>query len=403
MKIQADKICFYSLLGLWVVMTFSPALTEILFVAALVTWLSSRTRTQKWLEMPNSLFIPFAVYVLICIFSAFWSEYPPESLRGIFKVLQHVLLFWIVQSVLASPSRLKKFERVFWLSMALVIFNGFYQYAAGHDLLRGFPVKEASSGTRLSSSFKSYGLYASYLILTLPAFAVLTFNYRKQPKTRWLGVFCLFIFLSGVWSLYLTRSRGAILSLAAGILGFLLYRRQFRFLLFVLALFTGGLLLLPKSAIIHLDGYGKEQSVVERYYLWHRAWDVIKAKPFTGTGINTYARSHAKYDTKQNWRVRDYYAHNGYLQLGAEVGLPALAFFLWFLIRYFIESSHSMNALRAPPSAAFRSALLLGLLNFLILSSIDTVLHNEQALMPFWYMLGLQWATLKSAKQGKTV
>ncbi|MBI3313821.1 MAG: O-antigen ligase family protein [Candidatus Omnitrophica bacterium] len=151
---------------------------------------------------------------------------------------------------------------------------------------------------------------------------------------------------------------------------------------------------IPRSTLIHLDAEGKEQSLVERYYLWDRAISVIKARPLTGTGINTYTKVHPKYDRTQNWRVRNYYAHNGYLQLAAEIGVFGLLAFLIFLGIFFIQGLRAGNF--SDWDGQLRFGLLMGTLNFLIFVMADTVLHNPQPVMTFWFLLGLHRAYLTS-------
>jgi len=141
--------------------------------------------------------------------------------------------------------------------------------------------------------------------------------------------------------------------------------------------------------IIHLDTDMKEQSIVERYFLWDRAINVIKAKPLTGTGINTYAVAHSKYDTTENWRVRDYYAHNGYLQLAAETGIPSLACFLLFLLFFYVRGLKVITQLRGDPRVYAHLGILTGLLVFLIFALADTQLHSAQPIMTFWFLAGI--------------
>ena len=156
--------------------------------------------------------------------------------------------------------------------------------------------------------------------------------------------------------------------------------------------------------MIHLDIDSKEQSLVERLYLWDRAAHVIKARPWTGTGINTYAVAHQKYDKTQNWRVKNYYAHNGYLQMAAEIGIPGLFLFLLFLLNFFkISLKKIKDWLRSSkPEQGFPLlGICLGVLNFLILTLVDTILHNPPSIKLFWYLsaLAFVYAPAKLAKK----
>jgi O-antigen ligase len=117
--------------------------------------------------------------------------------------------------------------------------------------------------------------------------------------------------------------------------------------------------------------------------------DVIEAKPWTGTGINTYNVAHGKYDKEKNWRVRGYYAHNGYLQLAAEIGLPGVFFFLLFLFMFFRKVLGGLAAIRGSPEEYARLGILMGLLAFLLYATCDNNLQSPPSLMFFWFSAGI--------------
>lgn len=381
------------LLFLWAGLTFSPALVEISVAVCLILWLVQKIKSRFKISGLNwRLGIPLLSYLTLCLLSYFWSEVPALSFRGSVKVSKHVLIFVMVADLFREESRRRVFENFFMAWTWIVIADALFQYAFGHDLLRHFPAEPASAGLRISGSFGTYGKFAVYLILVLPYlwFVALHRSASHRPWLRWYFTFPAFA--ASLWLLYFTRSRGAVLAFGAGLLIMLCLKKKFRYLLLLALIAAGGLLILPRSAIIHLDAEGKEQSLVERYYLWDRALHVIQAKPWTGTGINTYAVSHQRYDKTQNWRVRNYYAHNGYLQLAAETGILGLLSFLIFLGVFFTQGMRT--AALPDPAAKLRLGLLTGVLNFLLFAACDTVLHNPQPVMTFWFLMGLHQAYL---------
>lgn len=382
----------YSMMALWAGLIFSTALVEVSFVFSLVFWLALKFKDRSWGMLSDRSFMPFLfLFVGLSILSFFWSDFPDKSFRGIFKILQQVLIFVIAADVFSEPKFRSRFERFFLLLFLVLAVDGFIQYAFGKDLIRGFSTLGSMAGPRVSASFKTYGLFASYLVCNLPFLFALGLRWRNIDRKWIYWYLTLPALVAGVVLLFLTRSRGAILALILGLAVFLVYRKKFAILGFFSAALIALLFVLPPSMVIHLDGWNKEQSVVERYYLWDRAVQVIQAKPLGGTGINTYASAHALYDKRQNWRVQNYYAHNGYLQMAAEVGIPALTFFLVFLAIYFRRSLLSLNK-STGENKDVAAGILLGIFNFLILAAVDTVLHNPQAVMTFWFLLGLQMA-----------
>lgn len=389
-----EKGLLYSLLTLLISFSFSTALVEISFVAALLFFAGLLLSEGKnpFAQLSAWYTVPLAVYVAAVLLSAFWTEYPKESFRGIFKVLQQVSIFFLAaQLPRAVTERGGLFEKVFIILFAAIIVNGLFQYAFGTDLIRGFHSVDASAGARITSSFKSYGLFASFLVVVIPLAA----SYAAiAPKFSRYQILLTVLVLGGLLCLYLTRSRGAWLGFFTGTFLIMLAFRQWRLTGLLTLAAIVGVLMLPRNVLIHLDSERKEQSIVERFDLWERAIDVVEAKPLTGTGINTYTKAHVKYDKSKSWRVREYYAHNGYLQMTAEIGVPGACAFLIFLIALLTLACKRSFALLGD-ERVLRAGLITGVASFLIYAVWDTLLHNPQAVMTFWFFAGLLASAIK--------
>ncbi len=385
---QFHSLALYALCVFWVTLAFSSALVEIFSVTAFVAWIFwKRLSGRPFWTLSRELSVPLLLFLLAALVSVVFSEYPSKSFRGILKVLQQLMLFVVAADLFSADIKKRFFEIIVLGAAALVLSDAIFQYFAGFDFLRFHAPEASGAGVRLSAGFGNYGKLAAYLVCVIPFLGGLALFYRerKMPKHSLVSL-ALLLGLAAV--LFLTRSRGAFLGLLAGLFLAGLFLRKFK-LLFVLLFAAGiGAALLPHNMMIHLDADRKEQSVVERYYLWDRAIHVIKAKPLTGTGINTYAVAHQKYDSTGNWRVKNYYAHNGYLQIAAEMGLPALFCLLWFFAVYFFRAFTAIGKGTENPKAG----LLSGLLSFLIFAAVDTLLHSSQPAMMLWFLLGLQEA-----------
>jgi O-antigen ligase len=388
-----QEVAFFALCGLWASLTFSTALAEISFVTLVIAWVFCWNKSNKptfSTLIPKSVWIPLAFFAAFILISLVFSEYPKESARGVWKSSKQILVFLMTAQTLSSAALRVRFEKFFLIFFFIICLDGYCQYFLGWDFLRGKPPELSGAGLRIGASFGTYGKFASYLILTIPYLLLLGLSYRRQKAWSWWYI-AFMSFAGAIVLLVLTRSRGAMLAVCLGSGLALLLRRQFLILIFLAALAFGFYRILPENMVIHLDSERKEQSVIERFHLWERAIDVIKAKPVTGTGINTYTKSHAKYDTQKSWRVRNYYAHNGLLQMGAEIGLPGVLCFVIFLAAIFF---HALNRLSGGSGIVW--GLCAGLWNFLALALVDTVLHNPQPVLQCWFMLGLLLAYLNS-------
>jgi hypothetical protein len=69
-----------------------------------------------------------------------------------------------------------------------------------------------------------------------------------------------------------------------------------------------------------------------RMELYHKAWGMIRERPFTGHGIGSFYLTSVRYAAPGDRRAdKPEFAHNIFLQLAAEQGLPAATLFLGFV------------------------------------------------------------------------
>jgi O-antigen ligase len=404
LKIDFMKWAVTALLVLWASTTFSMALMQIMIVVAILLWSVSLVRSRSMKTeirelfdqngaCPPVLWVPLALFFFWVLLSFFASEYPKESFRGVLKIAKPMLVFFMAADLFRDGSNRRKFDLAFLVTFLMVSVDSSIQYAFGKSILRGYPAQESGAGLRLVGPFGDFGKMGSYLILVIPVFALRFASEFKSASTRKKSFYALALALSAFILLYLTRCRGPVVALAVSFFALFLFKRWFKAIAVGVLLFLVMLAVTPKEMIFHLDADYKEQSIVERVELWKRALDVIDSKPWIGTGINTYDVAHEKYDTRQNWRVRGYYAHNGYLQLAAEIGVPGILFFLAFLVFFFRRGIQGARAVRGLPEEWTILGLMTGLLAFLIYALSDTNLQSPQPLMAFWFMAGVLMAT----------
>jgi probable O-glycosylation ligase (exosortase A-associated) len=136
-------------------------------------------------------------------------------------------------------------------------------------------------------------------------------------------------------TIVLTHSRGGFLAMSAT-LAVITWRSRNRVIGFTLAgiallLF---LLLLPQGARERLGTLKKVQddsSAQARLKSWGIALQMIRDNPVTGVGFQNYRSAYGKYDPSPvlvGGQVLTFVAHNSYLQIAAESGLPALGVYL---------------------------------------------------------------------------
>ena len=146
------------------------------------------------------------------------------------------------------------------------------------------------------------------LALVLPVAFLLE---RLLSRKYLLPILCLPLLLYG---LYLTNSRGAMLSLLASVFTFLVLRyRSMKGAVLGMAL-AAILLLLGPSRMEQLTGV--DASAYGRVEAWHAGFQMFKSSPLFGVGKDMFTEFHP------------ITAHNTYMLVLAELGLVGLFFFV---------------------------------------------------------------------------
>jgi O-antigen ligase len=134
-----------------------------------------------------------------------------------------------------------------------------------------------------------------------------------------------------IWGILLSRSRGALVALAALFVAAVLYRLRPRYRRPA----TLAVLVLSIPAFIGLFGYAKaDESAASRLEAWSGGLMMLKASPIWGVGMGLFVDHHERV------------AHNSYVQCFAETGL--VGYFLWLGLIVVILERLSALSLTSP-------------------------------------------------------
>jgi len=273
------------------------------------------------------------------------------------------------------------------LVLSLMFLSASLRWAAIWGLLAGFAGFTVlgliqAAGVKLSfmlpiqwwrpaSTFANRNIAAQFIVFGLPFlfFAVGKSwqSGRMSERKRWYGLLAglLAVAAGALVLLFINASKNGLLALVVQVLylplawfWFRVSRRQnserYRRLLKLIAGALAGVILVLSIALTVPQTRGRmlqswrlfQQKGVTgvlraRYLFWRNTLIMIKDHPLTGVGIGNfrivyplYSRSFA-WDTVTSNRKQVRKAHNDYLQLAAECGIPALVLFIIILGRQF--------------------------------------------------------------------
>lgn len=345
---------------------------------------------ERRLPMPRTTFEKTVVlYVLAVAASALVTDHPYESFRGVLKVARQCLLCIAAAWVLSDRARASRFMGLWMGVAALTAIDALIQGTTGWEPLRGRAMTPFFGETlRWTGPYRHANDFSAFLTIAIFPFIGLAFERNTDLKNRVAGAAGLILCAVCLYHAY---SRGAWLAVAVGLIVLAILRRD----RVMGALIVGGLVwvvfLSPELAQQRVRALFDPASgtVRERRLLWAEAAAMIAERPLLGWGVNTYAKNEPLFKPKGSAAPDHQYAHNGYLQMAAEVGLIGLAA---FAAAFGCGLSLSLRRLiHAPPSIerTLGLALVAGIISFLTHSATDTNLQSILLVNTLWVSLGL--------------
>jgi len=302
---------------------------------------------------------------------------------------RYVLIYYLVVNNINSATQMKKIIWVMLTSATIVTLYGFYQYLFGVNISANewvdgqhFPDLKL----RVFSTLQNPNLLAGFLVTMMAIGASMGY---KAVTIKGRAILFGLVAMFGV-CLILTYSRGAWLSLLAviGVYGMLCNRKIFWLLLLLpVAMFCGHDAILERiMSIINPT----DTSSTLRIALWESTIAMIMDKPLLGIGWGSYWLVYPEYDFfLNNANVKIFHAHNMYLNIAAEIGIPGLIAFLSIMY------GHVRLALSVLSGEveSWSSGLMLGIIaaigGIIINGLTDYVMFNIQLSMLYWLLNGL--------------
>lgn len=315
-------------------------------------------------------FIFMCGFLAWCAIGATLSAWPSLVGQTLVDYLKILLIFFVAINVAKSISQLAIFVGLWVLMFGLFPARGTY-----FNFLSGIG-EFGRYGWNFS--FANFNDLAAYAILTLALSAFLLAG--QFPK--WIRA-AAFASTGGLALLIIiTQSRGAFIGLVLAFTFMLVRSRSRAKLIRFGALAALGIVLMAPGAVWERFSRMKflfdtstigeaDSSAEQRYVLLQIASTIARDHLAAGVGLGAYSEAHGAYaEERPEWQMgrgnRD--AHNMYVSLVAESGLPGLALFLAMLGTTLLRAMRTEQALRVrfPVEAEQLRILRFGLVAYLI-------------------------------------
>lgn len=353
--------------------------------AAWVWWWAQRGLPQVVVRWHGILLLPLALLVY-ALGSMLWSHtYLAEVEAARWAVLS--LLLWLVLQAAHPTTWMRLVWGVHWGALGASVWAG-AQFWGNLDWF--------AQAAAPASTFVNRNFFAEYAVCALP-FSVFALAQLSSP--RWRQLMALSVAFNTV-ALMMTGTRSALtaLLLITPVLAYTLwrYRGQLAWgqwsrtsVCSVLLVGVIGALALGSIRSLHPESLGQtaltrswvraatlvdtavytEGSFSYRSMMWKGTARMVMGNPWSGVGAGAWEIYIPFYQGPAASEEPDYYAHNEYLQLLAEYGLPAGGGVLAVLLAYLLLAAR--NTLQLPrnaPEAPIRAIALASLLALLVVS-----------------------------------
>ena len=354
-----------------------PDPAQLLLGLALLAWLLRGLAQRRLLLPTHSVALLLILFLVVCGATLLAAQ---DLVSGAAEWAKWLQVLLVMALVAAEPRRSTP-----WLLAALLLSGATQAVIGGWQFaLRGHGPESflmAPGLFRAYGGFEQPNPFGGYMGMVWPLAAALAaglWRARQINRHKLLSAACAFVALLSAGALLASYSRGAWLGAGAAaailLLGALRPASARPTLLLVVlaaALLVAGRGLWPQWVVARVSSITQDISganvrgvvpttanfaVVERLAHWQAAAEMAAAHPWLGVGLGNYAAAYDRYRLAR-WPLALGHAHNFYLNLAAETGLPGLLVFVALLL------AAALQALRVLRTAhGWQRALALGLL-----------------------------------------
>ena len=376
-------------------------LTNILMGVTLIGYVLRALARHKPLLERSTLNAPVLLFCLLGGVSlirgmllGYGEEYAMAFLIPLKRWLTPILLYYIVYNVVRDRRTIQRMIVVMLMVVTIVALMAIKDYI---DIGEGSSLDKSRVGG-ICDQPNILGAFFVYYMFFFLGFWAQSWHRVKY----WLLLVPFLLCFRGIM---VTFSRGAYLAFAGGLFAFGLVRSKMLWIAMVVCAVFVFLnpWLLPRGISYRMGATIEEgttrdiyaESIVNeldassynRLLIWGGAVQMIASNPILGVGYGAFPYLIHLYAPGLGEQFRD--AHNSYLLIAAEMGIPTLLVFLWIVGLIFWKTRWLYRHARDPFFKAMALGWLAGLAGLLVANLFGSRLHSEEISSYFWILCGL--------------
>jgi len=312
----------------------------------------------------------------------------------IFKDLKNikrfVIAFGLGLSLIVIYTTIRHWQHSFSQKSGTYVMNPFFDdhtvYSAVCSIIFVFAIVMLTKG-RKNLNFINRTAFLAISIFSLTG---IVFSYSRAAWLSLIGTFLFALILK--WKIKFSWIISAIVII--GLIGILFQNQIYQQIRFNKA--ASGKTL--QDDLKSISNVKTDESNVERLNRWESGWRMFKEKPFLGFGAGTYQFQYSSYQrphqmTSISTTTGDMGSiHSEYFRALIENGIIGLIIFLLIVLWFVKSMMQIIYTSNNPELKLYATAILLGLMTYLIHGTLNNFLNQDKAALLFWAFLGIAGA-----------
>jgi O-antigen ligase len=346
-----------------------------------VKWALSGEKTPSFAHISPAL----VLFVFFCAFSIFHGYGGMDSARVFIIFFSCVIHSVLISLIFNEKKDLLVFFKLMALALVFMAIFGFYQFAAGIEILAEQTDLDANPGlSRLYSTMGNPNNDAQAWAMLLPFVIAAAITVKNDTK-RVILIGAILIVLA---AFAMTYSRGGYVAFAAGIGVFVLMTAPRLVPIAILAVIVA-IPFIPAGILERLFTLGQDSSSQYRFLIWGGVQRMLEDFWVQGIGMGPAAFVRIYRSYAHPLAERALHSHNTFFDIISHSGIGALLAFLAYLFRIF---KRGISAHFHSPDKEFKiyiSAGISAMTIFVIFGMGEYVWFVPRVMLIFWVIAGL--------------
>lgn len=386
---------FYLVLAMSATAYLSTGAVSVGIAASSLVFLGQRYFTGKWPYVDKKIASVIGIYIAVNYLIAALSIAPSVSLRQVGSDVYRFFPFFFAAAHVRTRKQLWQVLLAFGISVFVDNLVALSQFFGG---LQNADVQAGKTWMHVHGLISSSTFFSSLLLLSLPV-SCLGCTRREFP--RYGRFFFAGLFAFSCILLILCRSRGGWVAFAGTLfIAFFMDARLRKACLKIAAAVACAFAVLATivypSFMLRLSSIAdttKNESNLQRIWMWQASVDIWKDYPIHGTGQDTFGLVYTK-DSKyiRPKAIPFGNPHNNFFKALSESGiigvLASCALHAYFLCR--LWQLHRLQ--RGNTIMTFGAAGILMLTAIVLGGLTDTTMNQHKIMRTYWLLLGIMFA-----------